>query len=70
LGHAGKDQHGLLGALIRPIVNAASIDEARDRLSAAIAQLDGRLGKVRDAARERRRTDSLPKTTSSRSTRS
>jgi transposase-like protein len=46
LGHAGKDQHGLLAALIRPIFNAASIDEARDRLSAAVAQLDGRLGKV------------------------
>jgi putative transposase len=46
LGHAGKDQHGLLGALIRPIFNAGSIDEARDRLSAAVAQLDGRLGKV------------------------
>jgi putative transposase len=46
LGHTRRDQHGVLGALIRPIFNAASRDEARDRLSAAVAQLDGRLGKV------------------------
>src|SRR6187455_1636712 len=45
-GHARKDQHGLLGALIRPIFNASSRDEARDRLSAAVAQLEGRVGKV------------------------
>jgi putative transposase len=42
LGHARKDQHGVLAALIRPIFNATSRDEARDRLSAAVAQLDGR----------------------------
>src|SRR5215210_4133019 len=35
LGHARKDQHGLLAALIRPIFNAASFEEARDRLSEA-----------------------------------
>jgi putative transposase len=46
LGHARKDQHGLLAALIRPIFNADSGEEARDRLSAAVAQLDGRLDKV------------------------
>ena len=46
LGHARKDQHGLLAALIRPIFNAENLDQARDRLSEAIAHLDGRMGKV------------------------
>ena len=46
LGHARKHQHGLLGALIRPIFNADSLAQARDRLSEAVAHLDGRLGKV------------------------
>src|SRR4051812_12047295 len=46
LGHARKDQHGLLAALIRPIFNADSQAQARDRLSEAVAQLDGRLPKV------------------------
>ena len=46
LGHARKDQHGLLGALIRPIFNADSKAQARDRLSEAVAHLDGRIGKV------------------------
>src|SRR3954470_74847 len=46
LGHARRDQHGLLGALIRPIFNANSLDQARDRLSEAVAGLDGRLPKV------------------------
>jgi putative transposase len=46
LGHARRDQHGVLAALIRPIFNAASREDARDRLSAAIAQLEGRVGKV------------------------
>src|SRR4051794_18937315 len=46
LGHARKDQHGLLGALIRPIFNAENAAQARDRLSEAVAHLDGRLGKV------------------------
>src|SRR6188472_3146313 len=46
LGHARRDQHGLLAALIRPIFNADSLDQARDRLSEAVAALDGRLGKV------------------------
>ena len=46
LGHARKDRHGLLGALIRPIFNADSQAQARDRLSEAVAHLDGRLNKV------------------------
>src|SRR5206468_6491998 len=46
LGHARKDQHGLLAALIRPIFNADSLEQARDRLSEAVAHLDGRLPKV------------------------
>src|SRR3954465_7469117 len=46
LGHARRDQHGLLAALIRPIFNADSIAQARDRLSEAVAHLDGRLPKV------------------------
>src|SRR4051794_23941156 len=46
LGHARKDQHGLLAALIRPIFNADNLEQARDRLSEAVAHLDGRLAKV------------------------
>jgi putative transposase len=46
LGHARKDQHGLLAALIRPIFNAAAGAEARERLDAAVAQLEGPLPKV------------------------
>jgi putative transposase len=46
LGHARKDQHGLLGALIRPIFQAASGDEARVRLGEAVAQLEHRLPKI------------------------
>jgi putative transposase len=46
LGHARRDQHGLLGALIRPIFQAESGDQARDRLSEAVAHLDGKLPKV------------------------
>src|SRR5512132_292050 len=46
LGHARKDQHGLLGALIRPIFNADSLAQARDRLSEAVAHLDGRLNRI------------------------
>ena len=45
-GHARKDQHGLLGALIRPIFNADALIQARDRLSEAVAHLDGRLPKI------------------------
>src|SRR3954454_15211949 len=46
LGHARKDQHGLLAALIRPIFNADSHAQARDRLSEAVAGLEGGLPKV------------------------
>ena len=46
LGHARRDQHGVLAALIRPIFNADNLAQARDRLSEAVARLDGRLGKV------------------------
>jgi putative transposase len=46
LGHARRDQHGLLGALIRPIFQADSAAQARDRLSEAVAHLDGKLPKV------------------------
>jgi putative transposase len=46
LGHARRDQHGLLAALIRPIFNADSLAQARDRLSEAVAHLDGRLARV------------------------
>jgi transposase-like protein len=46
LGHARNDPHGLLAAPIRPIFNADSFDQARDRLSEAVAHLDGRRPKV------------------------
>jgi len=46
LGHARSDQHGLLAALIRPIFNAADLAGARDRLSEAVAALEGKLPKV------------------------
>jgi transposase-like protein len=36
----------LLGALIRPIFAAESLADARDRLSEAVAHLDGRLGRI------------------------
>jgi len=46
LGHARKDQHGLLGALIRPLFAAASGEEARQRLGEAVSQLERPLPKV------------------------
>src|SRR5438045_9647912 len=46
LGHARKDQHGLLAALIRPIFRAESGEEARRRLGEAVAQLERPLPKV------------------------
>jgi putative transposase len=46
LGHARKDQHGLLAALIRPVFQAESGDQARQRLGEAIAALEERLPKV------------------------
>jgi transposase-like protein len=46
LGQARRDQHGLLGALIRPIFQTNSGDDARARLGEAVAQLERRLPKV------------------------
>ena len=46
LGHARKDQHGLLGALIRPIFGAEAGEEARGRLGEAVTQLELALPKV------------------------
>jgi putative transposase len=46
LGHARRDQQPMLAALIRPIFNQAGCEAARDQLSAAVAALEGKLGKV------------------------
>jgi transposase-like protein len=46
LGHARRDQHGLLAALIRPIFQSESGAQARERLSEALAALEQRLPKV------------------------
>jgi putative transposase len=46
LGHARRDQHGLLAALIRPIFNAENLAAARDKLSEAVAAPEGTLPKV------------------------
>jgi len=46
LGHARKDQHGLLAALIRPIFNQAGREAASEALSAAVEQLERPLPKV------------------------
>jgi putative transposase len=45
-GHARRDQHHALGALIRSIFTADSGDAARARLADAIGQLESRLPKV------------------------
>jgi transposase-like protein len=45
-GHVRKDQHDLLGALIRAIFTAGSLAEARERLGEAIGQLERRLPKI------------------------
>jgi putative transposase len=49
LGRARREEHGALAALIRPIFNQGGREEARDRLSEAVAALDGRLPKVCEA---------------------
>jgi transposase-like protein len=46
LGHARRDQHGLLAALIRPIFRAENLQQARQRLTEAVGQLERPLGKV------------------------
>jgi putative transposase len=45
-GHARKDQHDALGAIIRSIFTAPNGDEARRRLGDAVGQLERRLPKV------------------------
>ena len=45
-GHARKDQHDALGALIRQIFTAPDGNEARRRLAEAITQLQPRLPKI------------------------
>ena len=45
-GHARKDQHDALGAVIRQIFTASDGEEARSRLGDAVAQLEPRLGKI------------------------
>ena len=45
-GHVRKDQHDVLGALVRGIFTANSLQEARGRLGEAIAQLERRLPKI------------------------
>ena len=45
-GHARKDQHDALGAVIRQIFTAGSGEEARLRLGDAVAQLEPRLPKI------------------------
>ncbi len=45
-GHARKDQHDALGAVIRQIFTAADGDDARRRLGDAVTQLQGRLPKI------------------------
>jgi transposase-like protein len=46
LGHARKDQHGLLGALIRPVFQQPDRDAAQHALSQAIEQLERPLPRV------------------------
>jgi putative transposase len=46
LGHARSEQQPMLGALIRPIFNQDDREQARDRLSEAVAHLEGKLPKV------------------------
>jgi putative transposase len=45
-GHARKDQHDALGAVIRQLFTATDGDQARRRLTDAISQLESRLPKV------------------------
>jgi putative transposase len=45
-GHVRKDQHDALGALIRSLFTAGSLDEARARLRDAVSQLERTLPKI------------------------
>jgi transposase-like protein len=47
LGHARVEQQPMLAALIRPIFNQDGREQARDRLSEAVAALEGKLPKVK-----------------------
>jgi transposase-like protein len=46
LGHARQEQQPMLAALIRPLFNQEEREAARDRLSEAVAHLEGKLPKV------------------------
>ncbi|MDP8942553.1 MAG: transposase [Actinomycetota bacterium] len=46
LGHARRDQHPMLAALIRPLFGAESRAAARELLNEAVARLDGKLSRV------------------------
>ena len=45
-GHARRDQHGLLAAVIRPLFRAEDGEEARRRLGDAVTQLKRPLPKI------------------------
>lgn len=45
-GHARKDQHDALGAVIRQISTASDSEQARRQLGDAVAQLEQRLPKI------------------------
>ena len=62
LGHARRDQHGVLAALI-PIFNAENMEAARDRLSEAVATLEAKLPRLPGCSRPPR-TTSWPSTPS------
>ena len=67
LGHARRDQHGLLAASIRPIFNAENLAGARDKLSEAVATLEAKLPKSPGRSKQPR-TTSWPSTPSRPST--
>jgi putative transposase len=46
LGHARKDQHGLIAALIRPVFRAENRGQARERLGEAVSQLERPMPKI------------------------
>ena len=54
LGHARKDQHGLLGALMRPLFNAADLAAARDQALRGGRGAGGQAAQGRRSAREHR----------------
>jgi putative transposase len=52
LGHCRRDQHGMVAALVRAVFNQPHRAAARDRLSEAVAALEGRLDKVAETLEE------------------